>query len=137
MALRTCESERSALIRATAPCTPPWGPVAFMRRGIHISTSAYGKSNSGGITPTMTYGSAQCRMGAQQREEAGCGSARDYLIGLAVSVDGHIVPEVARCFFEEVAAHAPGLVVVRRNLVQRLLGAGLLDSHHARRSLIR
>src|ERR1017187_10796484 len=76
-------------------------------------------------------------MGAQQREEAGCGSARDYLIGLAVSVDGHIVPEVARCFFEEVAAHAPGLVVVRRNLVQRLLGAGLLDSHHARRSLIR
>src|SRR5664280_3295580 len=76
-------------------------------------------------------------MGAQQREEAGCGSARDYLIGLAVSVDGHIVPEVARRFFEEVAAHAPGLVVVRRNLVQRLLGAGLLDSHHARRSLIR
>src|ERR1039458_5246995 len=58
MALRTCESERSALIRATAPCTPPWGPVAFMRRGIHISTSAYGKSNSGGITPTMTYGSS-------------------------------------------------------------------------------
>src|ERR1039458_10256412 len=62
-------------------------------------------------------------MGAQQREEAGCGAARDSRIGLAVSVDGHIVPEVARRFFEEVAAHAPGLVVVRRNLDRNPCGS--------------
>ena len=57
---------------------------------------------------------ADLRVDAEHGEKPRRGAARDYLVGLAGAIDGHVVTKIRAGFFEEVEAGAPGQVVVRR-----------------------